>query len=291
LDPGLLAELSNKSYDKLKGKIYNSAALGVDFAESRQSFAMVVKASGTLISSLRHVRRGDFAGAAATLRTYVPKGVSARKSASANWLEYHFGWEPLIHDIYDAVEVINNPLKTYDLAKGRATSKDEWIEREGSHGGPFSSFRDTLWQVTHSVQQGAAVKAITNGTTHSLDQFGLLNPLTIAWELVPFSFVIDWFANVGQVLASYSDFAGMELERTFTTKIVKSSFQGTAGYDGYIPDPNPGMSWLYYKGQGVWMQRTLGLTAPVFHVNQLKLPSKTRAVTAAALLVQKFAQK
>jgi hypothetical protein len=35
---------------------------------------------------------------------------------------------------------------------------------------------------------------------NSWGSFGLLNPAAVAWELLPFSFVVDWFLPVGRYL-------------------------------------------------------------------------------------------
>jgi hypothetical protein len=38
---------------------------------------------------------------------------------------------------------------------------------------------------------------IENPLTNTLSSLGLTNPLNVAWELVPFSFVVDWFIPIG----------------------------------------------------------------------------------------------
>jgi hypothetical protein len=276
---------SNQAYDRLKGKLYTQAALGVDFVETRQSLAMIAKATSTILRSFNQVRKFNFLGAAQTLRlAYVPKGVSARKSAANNWLEYHFGWEPLVRDVYDSIEIINNPLKSYESAKGSGKVQEVFSVSEN-----FTSITRTTDVVrTTRVQQGAAVRGINNGALHSLDQFGLLNPLSIAWEIVPFSFVIDWFANVGQVLSSYSDFAGMSLEKTWTSLQQTTYARGRNTLNPGYTSEYPGQA---YEGVGAYFERIASLTQPVFSVKHLKLPSKERAATAVSLLIQQFSKR
>jgi hypothetical protein len=54
------------------------------------------------------------------------------------------------------------------------------------------------------------------GLTYRLDsadrallaQTGIDNPALLAWELLPYSFVVDWFLPVGNYLQSLTDFAG-----------------------------------------------------------------------------------
>lgn len=280
-DSNRMDEASNKAYSKLKDKTYDDAALGVDFAESRQSFAMIANRAGQLWKMGRSLKKLDFAGAAKELGMAIkPPGASARKSFASNFLEYHFGWSPLIHDIYDAVEVVNNPLRSFTAQRGLGR-----ITETFDVGYNFGSvIRKGVGVRDFTVAQGATVRAISNSTYHSLDQFGLINPAVVAWELIPFSFVVDWFANVGDVLASYSDFAGLELDRTFTSKVFRNAINYRVDVNpGYDPQ---GQSPLVGRGTGVNFSRFSGLTAPVFNLKRLRLPSKTRAVTAVSLLTQ-----
>jgi hypothetical protein len=270
-----------QAYERLKGKIYSQASLGVDFVEYRQSLNMIEHSVGTLAKFTRQVRKLNFLGAARTLRMkYMPKGVSARRSWSNNWLEYHFGWEPLIRDIYDSIEVLNNPLKNFTVQKGR--SFDYWHIVENSGTLPY---RKDTFDCYLKVQQGAQVEAITNRGLHSLDQFGLANPAVLLWEIIPFSFVVDWFANVGNVLASFSDFAGMTLTRTYKTLVYNCVVNGTGTGDHlyHYPPAPPDNGW---HAHGTWMRRETGLGFPTFGVKPLRLPSSVRAVTAVALLNQ-----
>jgi len=286
-DPALMTEVANKSYDKLKGKVYDQAALGVDFAEAHQSFTMITSTCGTLLKVARSIRKLDFVSAARALRMkFVPKGVSARKSFANNWLEYHFGWEPLIRDIYDSVDVINNPLKAFSKTRASSTLKQVFEYSDGSPTG-----WDSLVQTTYTYAQGLTVDRIDNSQLHTLEQFGLVNPLSIAWELVPFSFVVDWYANVGQVLASYSDFAGLTIKDSWSTLVYRIIWSGNTRSSAAIMAANPTVMQNYFRGQSVQVGRSSGLTLPAFNIRQLRLPSKVRAVTALSLLVQQLVKK
>lgn len=280
-DSSVMALTTNKSYEKLKGEISPQAALGVDFAEMRQSFGMMVRTCDTLVRAARAIKNFQFLSAAQILKMHlVPPGASRKKSFANNWLEFHFGWEPLVSDIYDAVTVINNPLLAF--APAHRTARD--YRYNYSYFYDFGSITDTgWWRALYQVTQGATVKAV-DWNVHALDQFGVVNPLSIAWELVPYSFVVDWFVNVGEVLGSYSDYAGMTLDRTFTSQVYRVEEWG-------IIKPKTGSAKpRIFHGTSVKMTRTAGLTAPVL-VSKVTLPSKERALTAVSLLIQVLAKK
>jgi hypothetical protein len=275
----------NNAYEKFRSATYDSAGLGVDFVEYRQALGMVTNTLVTLGKFTNAVRKFHFGEAAKLLRMkFIPKNVNLRKSWANNWLEYHFGWEPLVRDIYDSVDVLNNPIKRFSATKGVATAFNE--SRWSNNLGSITDFGH--WRTEYLCKQGGSVKAITSGTSHALDQFGLINPASLVWEVVPFSFVVDWFANVGDVLRSLSDFAGMTLERTYATFIVRSVEFGTN-----VVNPGftvaPGVSPVRnYSGYGIYVSRVNHLYSPVFSVKPLRLPSAIRGVTASALLSQFF---
>ncbi|DAD51694.1 TPA_asm: maturation protein [ssRNA phage Esthiorhiza.4_19] len=269
----------NKAYEALKGKVYTDAQLGVDFVEYRQALGMMASSATTLINVARKIRRGDFLGAKHALGMKIlPKDVSIRKSFANNWLEFHFGWEPLVRDIYDAAEVMNNPLKAFSRARGAGSNVDTGSYSE--HNVNYN--RSEFWRRSYYAVQGLTVDRITNSTLHALDQFGVINPVEIAWELVPFSFVVDWFVNVGQVLNSYSDYAGMQLRDTWNSVLFRLQIAGNLR-------PYPGSGYpgkCDWTGNVVRMDRQEALGSPVFAMKQLRLPSKVRAATAMSLLVQ-----
>jgi hypothetical protein len=278
--------VSNKAYDTFKGSVYANAQLGVDFIEYRQSLSMMTRSATTLIKALVQVKKLDFWGAAVTLKMhFVPPKVSVRKSWSDNWLEYHFGWEPLVRDIYDSVEVLNNPIKSFSHSKGvgRSSEMFTYLEDLGS------VYRRVYYRTQYICRQGGYVQAITDRGLHSLDQFGVLNPAAIAWELVPFSFVIDWYANVGQVLSSFSDFAGMSLGGVYTSTLFRTQMWGLC-----YPKPgfsSPSMTNLNFWGGGSRVTRVGSLTSPAFAVKSVRLPSKVRAATAISLLIQQLSSR
>jgi hypothetical protein len=271
--------MANKSYENFRGKIYEKVQLGVDFVELRKSYTMIVSAASSLVNFTLAVKKFQFGKAAKALHMRgVPKGVSQKKNWSSNWLEYIYGWKPLITTIYDASEIAVNPVKSY-RARASAQSQTDfgsWNENNGSTN-PFGS-----WWSHYSYSQGGEVRSV-DANSFTLSQLGLNNPASIAWELIPFSFVVDWFLNVGQMLESLTDFQGMTLENTYSTLFYRN------GESGQVR-ANPGYSGKtrFFTGASLQLRRSQGLTKPAFAIKRIALPSKTRALTAVALLNEVF---
>lgn len=271
--------VTNRAYAKLRSKLYETVGAGVDFAEYKQSAASIASTATALFKAARAVRRGRFGDAADALRMkYFPKGVSVHKSFANNWLEYHFGWEPLVKDIYDACDVINNPVKSFALERGRA--KDVIYQHTSQDLG--SVVRDDYSRGVQSCTQGARIHFANPGLAHTLHQWGLDDPVGIAWELVPFSFVVDWFVNVGEFLASRGDFAGMQLDYTYKTlKLDVTTYSILSTKSGFSPAWYANSTVRYVN-----VSRTTSLSGTALEVKKLKPPSLVRAATAISLLVQ-----
>jgi hypothetical protein len=273
----------NQSYEKFRGEIYTSAGLGVDFVEYHQTLNMFTKAVTTLVDFTKRVKHADFVGAARALKMqFVPPGVKPRRAWASNWLEYHFGVEPLLADIHDCAEIFNNPLKTFHATKGRSFTFDS-----ASYNTNFGSVTDSgRYESTYVGVNGGTVRSITSQTFHTLDQLGIINPASLVWEVVPFSFVVDWFVNVGDMVRSLSDFAGLSLEKTYNTFLYKTFESGMVYPNPGFYNPPPIQLIRHYTTYGLYAERRVGLWQPVFLVKSLRLPSNVRAATAIALLTQ-----
>lgn len=211
----------------------------------------------------------------------APKKALKKKSFADNWLEYHFGWEPLVKDIGAAIRTICDPYS------------DEWKLITG-RGRDSGSRTTNLGYEISTVFTETSVRAqleyrVANPNLHLLQQLGFVNPLSIAWELVPFSFVLDWFSNVGQVLDSWSDWVGLETRNPFTSHKQRSTRTFTAYATSTIWQSPP-----IYRGEGycggvlrsIYVERRLGVSGPTIKGKNVKSFSVTRGATAIALLTQ-----
>lgn len=201
--------------------------------------------------------------------------------ASDLWLELHFGWVPLLQDISTLARIQLDPSKVVRSAKVSCVSEVSWSETGGSVvKGPV---RKGSMTIRHTI--GAKV-SVRNQDLFNAEQAGLLNPLAVAWELVPFSFVVDWFTSMGSVIASLSDFAGLELSDVYHTQHRVSTASER------FPEPLPPHFTEWGEHLAVRTIRNLSVPGPQL---VLKTPpevfkSLTRAATAVSLLVQQLNQ-
>lgn len=268
----------NRAYEKFVDACYQQVSLGADIAEWRSSAEMVGVRSVQLIEAVKALKKRDLVRFGKILKMPV-KGRSWRKQPADVWLEYHFGWEPLIQDIHDAVSVFVEPVAD-TFAKGVGKAQTRKVTRTKTTDPSHWFWLETSTSVDITVKTGASV-AITNQNLALAGQLGLLNPMAIAWEVVPFSFVVDWFANVGTVLQSCTDFAGMTLVKPWNSHFYKGTIE-----TWNLPGDNP-LSTQTPQGNlfsGVSLERRLSLQGPSLSLRPLKSPSIKRAATAVSLL-------
>lgn len=267
--------VSNVAYERLLSQLRENASLGTTLAEFGQTSRMVVDRIHQLTRFTKAIRRWDLPQAFSELERsgvksqsyYRPRNTSRFRSASNNWLEYHFGWSPLIGDIYSGIKALEAPINSTAI-KASATGYNSESERRGAFSPNFA------WKVKTRVAHGCEVK-VTNPNLALASQLGLVNPASIAWELVPFSFVIDWFSNVGQVIASHTDWVGLETQREFY--VIHEDGLESEFWNNY--------GWTHLTHL-LRTRRGTGIVTPVVAIKPFKGFSATRGATAIALLIQ-----
>lgn len=271
----LSAVARQDAYGKLVGKLKSdSMGWGENLATRKQAYTMMLHRVGTLTNAVRRLKRGDIPGMCRALGVPEKRSRSKLKNASSTWLEYHFGWEPLYGDIHTACKVLSSDVPS-STVKGVAKHLLFETKRTGAPvaGEWLQNYR--VWVV--AKMQGDYF--VENPNKYLLNTCGVINPVGLAWELVPFSFAVDWFLPVGQFLNSYTDFWGLNRSKEFTTVALQVDCE-------CIPVPSYyGERADYAQFHSVWTSRTLGIDLPLPTLKLFKGFSLTRGATAVALLV------
>jgi hypothetical protein len=207
---------------------------------------------GELASTLRTIKnpaRGlrnsadDFLTTARRLWSGGLRGVTARNYAqllertTANiadaWLELQFGWKPLLHDIDDGCKALAILNTGQSLHTGRITAKAEVLADPSSETTAEGN-SIAVWQVhtvsnSHSmvIYRGALrVDALNPAEMPArLLGFDPSSFLPTVWELIPYSFLIDYFSNIGDIVEGWSQ-AGIRL--AWCNRTVRSTFHKTS---------------------------------------------------------------
>lgn len=204
------------------------------------------------------------------------------KSFGSNFLEFHFGWAPTVKGIGESMEVLQSPTTPHSRGpcKGKGFHKTPYPPT-GTAGSvvDYGKPRYSVYNV-HGWMTGVVIRGnvkVIDPNLYKWNAMGLVNPASIVWELIPFSFIVDWFANVGQCLAAWNDFVGLELSEVTETEFTRIQRDSI-----YRADWTVYLSMAHYEY--VQVKRTLGLTTPTLVLRPPKWPSVTRGLTAISLL-------
>lgn len=175
-------------------------------AESAKSMKMIADTARRLAFGYTSLRRGDIASFATTFGVHFSRarrkrfqyafGRDPRQAAQNAWLESTYGWRPLLHDVYDAAGTVAQ-LRNVDYnrlfsARGVGVTKRTYST-------PRTAFEQSEYELFHRVKLGVVYR-FASGQPPVAAHLGLLNPLEVAWELTPFSFVVDWFVPIGDYI-------------------------------------------------------------------------------------------
>lgn len=226
---------ANANYlQRLRDSDFN---VGVTLIEAGKTTAHVTNTAKRLVQSYRLLRRGNIRGFLNVLnadlngrsnrqlqRAARIRGPINREIASSLWLEYNYAWRPLLSDVHNAAHALANVLsrRTDDL---RITGYNKQVETYRTSN--FTEIRDGEGY-TDSYHEDCEVAHNVIITARSISPelrvasaIGLDNPLLVAWEVVPFSFVADWFIPVGTWLSTMSAPTGFKLTSGMYGKRVK----------------------------------------------------------------------
>lgn len=149
----------------------------------------------TFLAELADVRRLFLSTGRKLIKLDIPKNW---RNLSSDWLATRYGWRTLLYDLQD----LNKAIKSLHAKRTR------YSERAGNTYSTTQTSEYTF-SMTSGVYRGDIVDKATIGERGSVvadvdvPQFQI-NPLVTGWELIPFSFVFDWFVSVGKALAAWS---------------------------------------------------------------------------------------
>jgi hypothetical protein len=299
-DPHVWDIINDKLLEKLASQKSN---LGEALAEGKQAASMITKGARTILIAAIALRRLDFMGCVRALRcditpqhylalqqraikpTYLSSGGGLRFLADT-WLEFHYGWQPLLSDIHGTVETLVdnwNANQLHLIVKVHKTVK-------------LKQFESHITNVTSNVAASYATQKysgtirynVTAPSNHLKEQLGLLNPVSLAWNLLPYSFVADWFLDINSSLNQCSATAGLTFVngcRYFTAE-SRTDHNVRLFPAAYHASGQNGS--LYQSNRSTVKLREDLSTFPSPRLVPGKLLEITRTASLLALLVQKF---
>lgn len=135
------------------------------------------------------------------LKRVIKRNKRSRHLVESRWLEYRYGWLPTLSDINT---LANKPLG-HPSARVVGYSQDFYSNEKGN-----GRLGRTVITATYTETYTASIIARNPGMV-AATQYGVANPLLVVWEMVPFSFAVDWFLDIGGWAESVGALNGLEV--------------------------------------------------------------------------------
>lgn len=209
------------AYEKANYKMFSQidtfrTNLAEFIATRQQTIDMITEKVRGLIRITRAIRRGN----ARELKRMFGKRPTS-KDFAGRFLEYSFGWVPLVSDAYMFATELHEPPKGEFETRGKSkTNVSAWDTYFGS----------SLWSGDATIEAKCRIKLqcrVKNTAQQFLRDYGVTDPALVAWEMMPYSFVVDWFYPVGSYLQHRSTFDGVEITRSSVTMDYTSNWFGS----------------------------------------------------------------
>jgi hypothetical protein len=145
------------------------------------------------------------------------------------WMEARYGWRPFIYDVIGHVEAFTSPnwSERRTVRKSKMYPASEWQSLQvlaTASGGLGDLVRRQHLKFESKLRCGQTADYRSSVDLTAL-RYGLYDVVGTAWELVPYSFVVDWFVNIGDMARALQAYAFIHerigfatVETTFTNR-------------------------------------------------------------------------
>lgn len=208
--------LIGKLREAIIGSDFNPA---VSLAEGKESLQTIAKAADAIAGMIYHAKRKDFKAAAKSLAQYNrsnrTKPGKAAANVAENNLNLQYGIKPILNDVYNAATT---------LAHLTSAPAQDVITVTLKKPGTVTSAAPTAVSYKGWCWKAKKIKYIRR-EVDTTKLIGLTDPAQVAWEVLPYSFVVDWFIPIGDFLQARG--VSNSLTGTFVTTTVTKGFVGT----------------------------------------------------------------
>lgn len=183
-------------------------------AESGKTIDYIVSKLYVIARLLRGFTKKAFE--AVDLAEVVSGAKKHAKLVDEYWLELRYAIRPLVIDVENLVKALE-----------KESLQQTWTFRSGDlEGGNYQRvYTTTISGVRYDVsvdfewmeKYTAGLYTRLKFDELNLSRFGLTNFATMAWEIVPFSFIFDWFFNIAGTIAALNPNPIYQVENGYAT--------------------------------------------------------------------------
>jgi len=239
---------------KVKGGSYN---VGVSLAEVDKLAGTVIGTVKTLslgVVDLLNLRFDRFARRFGTSPPSAKKVRGLRTlDISGRFLEMQYAWKPTIDDVFSAAQAFEA------LSNG---PRQQTFRASHTVKGGISLDAGNYRQSKTSLQFKRAYTFEMYEEMAAYRQMGLANPLSILWERLPWSFVLDWFIPIGNYLELIGQIPSMKGRWMLTSSLrlqhdLLPELNAATAASNIISSPVPSVG-----ATAFWLQRAVSFLPP-----------------------------
>jgi len=210
----------------------NEAQILVQVAEAGKTISGLFSIARRALKIFREVKRLDLLG---LTEEFSPRELKNR------YLELRYALRPIVYDMVGTLKCIDGILSK---PKSRQTfrSYKSVVANTSSSGTLFEypgEYRITgNFNATRTLECRAGVLTAIETIVSPILLIGATEPFQAIWELIPYSFIVDWFFNIGKLIASWSPKVGFRTLASWyvvtdTTTMTSTAVTGTSLASGY----------------------------------------------------------
>lgn len=192
--PNLYNTALGRVYDQLRGNI----DLSIDGAQWRQTRATVKNLTDSMSQLSKAVNDVEKRYWRVMEFTPVRRKYSTfkrfLKTISGLWLQWVYGIKPTLSTLYELVEKAQKPTHNHVRIIGKANASASDSKNGSNFGNVINSHKGRVKIFLELAPVRDLLEDLAGITS--------LNPASFAWEMFPYSFVVDWVVDIGGYMRS-----------------------------------------------------------------------------------------
>lgn len=264
-------------YSKVASEVPDYLTAAAESGELVRTLTNIVKESIKLVKEIKLL----------DLKRLKGRLHTSPEELSGLWLTWVYGLAPVVEDITKTIDVVKHADRTWRSYS--ASSSD--LTTSTIDPSSVSMAYGASVEHTRTFKYGAIIEGRLTVDRVYRDQVNWQSAVGTVYELIPFSFMLDWIVNISEYLKSAQIFED-KVYHAWKTKVIKrqSKFKGRLDYNPIYPAIFLRTDELEAFSFGLDVERTRIGTIPDMPDIKVKKPASdvltvSRAINSLAILL------
>lgn len=222
------SDISRAIIEMLKQVGDEKFSVGQMVVEMQSSIDLIGDSARVLSRAMMFASRKSWKNVAKSLNV-EPKALKKGTSASDGWLQYQFGWAPVVDDIVNSCALLGGVFDGQDPPVIMARTKRATSVVNRSTGVISTSFGLGNLDIPYKREdiksheyKASVYYELDVAYLREFAQFGLAG-LSTPWAVLPMSFLADWVIPIGDYLAAWDATIGLKYKGGSYTNFLRTT--------------------------------------------------------------------